>query len=108
MEKFCELKKALHLDHSNQHGFQRPLDAPDAEVHDKRLWTAAAKATGAAGNSTALVGSYEQDAESLLDYAGLDVGTLFIRGFSPLADARDYRTLIGLVREQADRIPVPA
>jgi alkanesulfonate monooxygenase len=44
----------------------------------------------------------------LLDYAGLDVGTLLIRGFSPLADARDYRTLIGLVREQADRIPVPA
>jgi alkanesulfonate monooxygenase SsuD/methylene tetrahydromethanopterin reductase-like flavin-dependent oxidoreductase (luciferase family) len=58
--------------------------------------------TGAAGNSAALVGSYEQVAQALLRYAGLGVSTLLIRGFTPLADARDYGTLVRLVREQAD------
>ena len=43
----------------------------DEDLHDKRLWTALSKATGAAGNSTALVGSYEQVAESLLDYVAV-------------------------------------
>jgi alkanesulfonate monooxygenase len=45
--------------------------AAQGDVHDKRLWTALAKATGAAGNSTALVGSYEQVAESLLGYVAV-------------------------------------
>jgi alkanesulfonate monooxygenase len=45
---------------------------------------------------------------SLLGYVALGVGTLLIRRFSPLADARDSRTLIGLVREQSDRVPGPA
>ncbi len=79
--------------------------ADQAEVHDKRLWTAIAKQTGAAGNSTALVGSYEQVAESLLDYVALGVSTLLIRGFDPLADARDYGNLVRLVREQTDLVP---
>jgi alkanesulfonate monooxygenase len=58
-----------------------------------------AKETGAAGNSTALVGSYEQVAEALGEYVKLGVSTLLIRGFSPLEDARDYGTLVRLVRE---------
>jgi alkanesulfonate monooxygenase len=82
-------------------GSQRLLEyAAQGDVHDKRLWTAVAKETGAAGNSTALVGSYEQVAESLLDYVGLGVSTLLIRGFYPLEDARDYGNLVRLVREQ--------
>ncbi len=67
----------------------------------ERLWTPIAKVTGAAGNSTALVGSYEQVAQALLRYVDLGVSTLLIRGFTPLADARDYGTLVRLVREQA-------
>lgn len=92
------------LDHSKQHGSQRLLEvAAQGDVHDKRLWTAVAKVTGAAGNSTALVGSYEQVAESLLDYVDLGVTTLLIRGFSPLADAAAYGPLIELVRAGAVR-----
>jgi alkanesulfonate monooxygenase SsuD/methylene tetrahydromethanopterin reductase-like flavin-dependent oxidoreductase (luciferase family) len=60
-----------------------------------------AKVTGAAGNSTALIGSYEQVAQALLRYVGLGVRTLLVRGFTPLAGARDYGTLVRLVREQA-------
>ncbi len=103
-ERVGDLRKEFNLEHSAQEGSQRLLAAAaQGDVHDKRLWTAVAKATGAAGNSTALVGSYEQVAESLLDYTALGVGTLLIRGFDPLADARDYGRLITLVREQADR-----
>ena len=103
-ERSGELRKAFNMDHSAQQGSKRLLEyAAKGDVHDKRLWTAVAKVTGAAGNSTALVGSYEQVAESLLDYTGLGVGTLLIRGFSPLEDARDYGTLVSLVREQSER-----
>src|SRR6266852_170233 len=50
-------------------GSQRLLDlATRGEVHDKRLWTAIAAATEAAGSTTALVGTAAQVAESLLDY----------------------------------------
>jgi alkanesulfonate monooxygenase len=92
------------LDHSQQKGSQRLLEvAAKGDVHDKRLWTAVAKVTGAAGNSTSLVGSYEQVADSLLDYVDLGVSTLLIRGFSPLADAAAYGPLIRLVREGAER-----
>jgi alkanesulfonate monooxygenase len=108
-ERSAELKKFFNLDSSGATGSQRLLGYADqAEVHDKRLWTAIAKQTGAAGNSTALVGSYEQVAESLLDYVALGVSTLLIRGFDPLADARDYGNLVRLVREQTDLVPAGA
>ncbi|MFE7122781.1 LLM class flavin-dependent oxidoreductase [Streptomyces sp. NPDC057617] len=114
-ERAGEIRKAFNLDHAEQRGSQRLLEyAAQGEIHDKRLWTEIAKTTGAAGNSTALVGSYEQVAESLLDYVALGVSTLLIRGFAPLADARDYGTLIGLVRAEAaesaeaEEAPVPA
>ena len=70
-------------------------------MHDERLWTPIVKVTGAAGNSTALVGSYGQVAQALLRYVDLGVSTPLIRGFTLLADARDYGTLVRLVREQA-------
>jgi alkanesulfonate monooxygenase len=82
-------------------GSQRLLDYADkGDVHDKRLWTALSKATGAAGNSTALVGSYEQVAESLIDYIGVGATTLLIRGYEPVADAANYGNLIRLVHDQ--------
>ena len=63
---------------------------------------ALAKVTGAAGNSTALVGSYEQVADALLDYVALGVSTLLIRGYQPYKDALDYRNLIRLMRARMD------
>jgi alkanesulfonate monooxygenase len=85
-------------------GSQRLIAAAEAgDVHDTRLWTALAKVTGAAGNSTSLVGSYEQVADALLDYVDLGVTTLLIRGYDPLEDAQRYRRVIDLVR--AGRTP---
>ena len=72
-------------------GSKRLLDfAAQQDLYDKRLWTPIAAATGAAGNSTALVGTPDQVAESLLDYYDAGATTLLIRGFAPLQDAIDY------------------
>ena len=86
-------------------GAQRLVEfARQGELHDKRLWTPIAAAVGGAGNTTALVGTPEQVAESLLDYYDLGVTTLLIRGFDPLADAEEYgRELIPLVRAAVAR-----
>lgn len=107
-ERAGELRKGgfFPIDPRRQEGSRRLLKyADEGEVHDKRLWTALAKATGAGGNSTALVGSYEQVAESLLDYVRIGVSTLLIRGYSPYSDAVAYGTLIRLVNEHLDRAP---
>jgi alkanesulfonate monooxygenase len=82
-------------------GSQRQLDAAArGERHDRALWTSLAAATGAPGNTTALVGTPETVAEALLDYVDLGVSTILIRGFDPFEDAVDYgRELIPRVRE---------
>lgn len=49
-----------------------------------------AKVTGAAGNSTALVGTPDQVAEAKLAYYDVGATTFLIRGFDPLEDAADY------------------
>jgi alkanesulfonate monooxygenase len=81
-------------------GSQRLLEA--AELGDRpegRLYTAIARATGARGNTTALVGTPEQVAEALAEYFDLGVGTFLIRGFEPLADAVEYgRSLLPATR----------
>jgi alkanesulfonate monooxygenase len=84
-------------------GSQRLLEtAAQGPVVDKRLWTEIAQLTGAGGNSTALVGTPEQVAEAILDYYDLGIEEILIRGFNPLADARDYgRELIPLVKKEA-------
>ena len=91
----------------NAVGSQRLVAAAaQSDVHDKRLWTALAKVTGGAGNSTSLVGTYEQVADGLLDYVDLGVTTLLIRGVDPLEDAQRYARVIDLVRAGAqDRRP---
>ena len=80
---------------------QRLLDsAARGEVFDRCLWTPLAAATGAPGNSTALVGTPETVAQAMADYAELGATTLLIRGYNPLADAEDYgRELIPRVRQ---------
>ncbi|MFT7773778.1 LLM class flavin-dependent oxidoreductase [Roseateles sp.] len=86
-------------------GSQRLLQAASrGKVVDARLWTELSALTGAAGNSTSLVGTPEQVAESLLAYHEAGVSTFLIRGFKPLQDALDYgRHLIPLVREEIAR-----
>jgi alkanesulfonate monooxygenase len=86
-------------------GSQRLLDlATRGEVHDKRLWTAIAAATGAAGSTTALVGTAEQVGEALLDYYDAGATTVLIRGFDPLQDAIDFgRDLIPIIRAGVER-----
>jgi alkanesulfonate monooxygenase len=74
----------------------------DKDVYDERLWMKVANLTGAAGNSTALVGTPEQVAEAMLRYYDLGVSTLLLKGFDPLADAIEFgERLIPLVRDGA-------
>lgn len=86
-------------------GSQRLLDlAAKQEVWDRCLWTPIAAATGAGGNTTALVGTPEQVAAAILDYHAAGVGHILIRGFEPLDDALAYgRDLIPLVRDEVAR-----
>ena len=86
-------------------GSQRLLAAAArGDLHDRALWTATARASGAGGNSTALIGTPDTVARALLDYVDLGVSTLLIRGYDPLEDATDYgRELIPLVRAEVAR-----
>jgi alkanesulfonate monooxygenase len=90
-------------------GSQRLLAAAaKGELHDRALWTPLAQATGAAGNSTALVGTPETVAAALLDYYDIGVSTMLIRGYDPLDDAIDYgRYLLPIVREEIARREAP-
>ncbi|RLK58275.1 LLM class flavin-dependent oxidoreductase [Actinokineospora cianjurensis] len=83
-------------------GSLRLLEAArKGERHDRALWTPTAAATGAAGNSTALVGTPDTVAKALLDYIDIGVTTLLIRGYDPLDDAIDYgRHVLPLVRQE--------
>ncbi len=72
-------------------GSQRLLDAAAAkEVHDTCLYTALAEASGAQGNSTALVGTPETVAAAMVAYYDLGATSLLIRGYDPLPDAVEY------------------
>ncbi|MGE0698860.1 MAG: LLM class flavin-dependent oxidoreductase, partial [Hyphomicrobiaceae bacterium] len=73
--------------------------AARGEVQDTCLWMKLAEATGARGNSTALVGTPETVAKALVAYYRLGATSLLIRGYEPLEDTDAYgRELIPLVR----------
>lgn len=82
-------------------GSQRLLDAADRqEVYDSCLYMALATASGARGNSTALVGTPETVAEAMVAYYDIGATSLLIRGYDPLPDAIEYgEELIPRVRE---------
>ncbi|HEY2227056.1 MAG TPA: hypothetical protein VGI22_04815, partial [Xanthobacteraceae bacterium] len=82
-------------------GSKRLLQAAaEAEVHDTCLWTSLAVATGASGNSTALVGTPETVANAMLEYYKLGATSLLIRGYDPRPDATQYgEELIPRIRE---------
>ena len=72
------------------------------DVLDERLFMKVAKLTGAAGNSTALVGTPQQVADAMLRYYDLGISIFILKGFDPLNDAVDYgKRLLPLVRAGA-------
>lgn len=87
----------------------KPLDRSGARMmahaevsdrYDERLWLGIAKATGAVGNTSCLVGTPVQVAQALYEYYRLGVDHFLLRGFDPLADAAEYgRELIPALRE---------
>ena len=87
-------------DQRNNVGSQRLLAAAaTSELHDTCLWMRLAEATGARGNSTALVGAPDTVAKALIEYYKLGANSLLIRGYDPLPDTEHYGAeLIPLVR----------
>lgn len=82
-------------------GSQRLLNAASKrEVYDSCLYMALATASGAPGNSTALVGTPETVAKALVAYYDIGASSLLVRGYDPLPDAIEYgQELIPRVRE---------
>lgn len=76
--------------------------AERSDRHDRALWMPTAKAVGAYGDTTALVGTPETVAAALLDYVDLGVTTFLNRGYDPVYDTVDYgRWIIPAVRDGA-------
>jgi len=82
-------------------GSQRLLEiAARGDVQDRALWYPTVTATNARGASTALVGSWQTVADSLLDYVDLGADLIYIRGYDNFNDATDYgRYVLPMVRE---------
>jgi alkanesulfonate monooxygenase len=82
-------------------GSQRLLDAASKQnVYDSCLYMALATASGAPGNSTALVGTPETVAQALVAYYDIGASSLLMRGYDPLPDAIEYgQELIPRVRQ---------
>lgn len=73
--------------------------AQKQDVYDSCLWMGIAKATGALGNTSCLVGTPQQVASAVVAYYRLGVDSILIRGFDPLNDTVDYgRELIPRIR----------
>ena len=64
--------------------------ADEREVYDERLWMGLVKISGASGNTTALVGTPEQVAESIVAYYDLGMRGVLIRGFDPFNDVTEF------------------
>jgi alkanesulfonate monooxygenase len=76
--------------------------ALECDVHDERLWMPIARATGALGNTSCLVGTPEQVADAILKYYTLGVDSFLIRGFDPLNDTIEFgRELIPRIKAGA-------
>ncbi|KAK0649945.1 luciferase-like domain-containing protein [Cercophora newfieldiana] len=81
-------------------GSQRLLEiAKRGHVQDRALWYPTVTATNARGATTALVGSPQTIADSILDYVDLGAELISIRGYDNLNDVIDYgRYILPLVR----------
>jgi alkanesulfonate monooxygenase len=73
--------------------------ALERDIYDERLWMPIARATGALGNTSCLVGTPEQVSEAILKYYRLGIDSFLIRGFDPLNDAIEFgRELIPRIK----------
>jgi alkanesulfonate monooxygenase len=88
------------------HSSERLLGfAARGDVHDERLWMGIARATGAPGNTSCLVGTPEQVAAALLQYYRLGIHSFLLRGFENPHDAIAIgRDLVPLIRAGAANI----
>jgi alkanesulfonate monooxygenase len=81
--------------------------AERGDVHDERLWMGIARATGAPGNTSCLVGTPEQIAAAVLRYYRLGIHSFLLRGFEnpqdTIAIGRDLIPLIKAGAEEIDR-----
>jgi alkanesulfonate monooxygenase len=76
--------------------------AARADVHDERLWMGIARATGAPGNTSCLVGTPEQIADAVLKYYRLGIHSFLLRGFeNPNDTVAIGRDLIPLIKAGA-------
>ena len=98
---------------SRQEAMSGPVDigkrlmsfALERDVHDERLWMPIARATGALGNTSCLVGTPEQVAHAILEYYKLGIGSVLIRGFDPFNDTVEFgRELIPCIKAGAAEI----
>jgi alkanesulfonate monooxygenase len=77
----------------------------ESDVFDERLWMRVARLTGAAGNSTALVGTPDQVADAMLKYYEMGIGAFILKGFDPVPDAADFgKRLLPLVRDGVEKV----
>jgi alkanesulfonate monooxygenase len=100
-----------HKGWSRQEAASGPVDnagrrlmgfALERDVHDERLWMPIARATGALGNTSCLVGTPEQVARAILEYYKLGIGSVLIRGFDPFNDTVEFgRELIPRIKAGA-------
>ncbi|KAA8731313.1 LLM class flavin-dependent oxidoreductase [Acinetobacter qingfengensis] len=75
--------------------------AKQGEILDRNLWTGITSLVQGSYNSTALVGTAEQVADSIANYYALGIHSVLIRGFDPVQDALDYgKTLLPTLREK--------
>ena len=88
------------------HSSERLLSyAARGDVHDERLWMGIARATGAPGNTSCLVGTPEQVAGAVLRYYRLGIPSFLLRGFeNPDDTVAIGRDLIPLIRAGAAEI----
>ena len=87
-------------------GSQRLLAAAaKGELHDRALWTPLAAATGAAGNSTALVGTPDTVAQALLDYVDIGVTTILLTRLRPVRRRHRLRPVPAPARPGGSRPP---
>jgi alkanesulfonate monooxygenase len=76
--------------------------ALQSDIHDERLWMPIARATGALGNTSCLVGTPEQVARAILEYYKLGINSVLIRGFDPFNDTVEFgRELIPRIKAGA-------
>lgn len=75
------------------------------EVYDTCLWMGIAKATGALGNTSCLVGTPEQVSRAIAAYYEIGIESILIRGFDPFSDTVEFgRELIPRIRQEVAAI----